>query len=107
VLRSQVVNSARTISLKRLLLAIFVGVAVGFLGASFGGPRLISWWYEPPSRDAFSCAGSVRTALAQFVTFQLVCAGIGGAASSLVLLLTRRFLQRRASERLANAASQK
>lgn len=72
------------------------GAVLGFAGSSAVGPSVISWWYEPPSKDAFSCAGSVRTALAQFVTMQLICAGVGALALTVIVLLIRRALKNRA-----------
>lgn len=74
---------------------------LGFAGSSVAGPSVISWWYEPPSRDAFSCAGSVRTALSQFVTMQLICAGVGALLLTLVVFLVRRTLKSRAQSRQA------
>ncbi|SRR5260221_2890882 len=80
---------------RRLGLEAAIGAALGFVASSLGGPAVISWWYEPPSKDAFSCAGSVRTALSQFVVMQLICAVVGGAALAALLFLSRRFLKRR------------
>lgn len=77
--------------LKVLAAQIAGGAVVGFVLSSVIGPTIISWWYEPPSRDAFSCAGSVRSALGQFVMMQLICAVVGA-----VLLTTSVFLVRRA-----------
>jgi hypothetical protein len=80
----------------RLILSVLAGGAVlGFAGSSVIGPSMISWWYEPPSKDAFSCAGSVRTALSQFVTMQLICAGVGSVALTVIVLLIRRALKNR------------
>lgn len=70
---------------------ILAGSAIGFLVWSFVGPQLISWWYEPPSKDAFSCAGSVRDALQKFVVMQLVSALVGAVVLGVVLLLGRRW----------------
>lgn len=52
---------------RRLALEVAVGAVLGFLTWSIVGPSVMGWWYEPPSKDAFSCAGSVRNALSQFV----------------------------------------
>jgi hypothetical protein len=81
----------------RLILSVLAGGAVlGFAGSSVVGPTMISWWYEPPSKDAFSCAGSVRTALSQFVTMQLICASLGALVLTVIVLLVRRALKNRA-----------
>lgn len=74
----------------RFALAATVGALVGLVGSSLGGPAVISWWYEPPSKDAFSCAGSVKTALSQFVVMQLGCALVGAVALALIVFLVRR-----------------
>jgi hypothetical protein len=66
------------------------GAAIGFAASCFVGPSLIGWWYEPPIKDAFSCASSVRAALAQFVKMQLICALLGGVAMALLFFLLRR-----------------
>lgn len=84
----------------RLILSVLAGGAVlGFAGSSVVGPTMISWWYEPPSKDAFSCAGSVRQALSQFVTMQLLCAGLGALGLTVIVLLVRRALKNRAQNR--------
>jgi divalent metal cation (Fe/Co/Zn/Cd) transporter len=75
---------------RKLALELAVGAILGFVGWSLGGPAVISLWYAPPSRDAFSCAGTVKEALSQFVTMQLVCAFAGGAVLALALFLIRR-----------------
>jgi hypothetical protein len=75
----------------RIAIQVGAGALVGLTGSSVGGPSVISWWYEPPSRDAFSCAGSVKSALGQFVMMQLVCAAIGGIAVAVIFFfLTKK-----------------
>jgi Mg/Co/Ni transporter MgtE len=78
---------------RRLALELVIGAVLGFVVWSFGGPTIISWWYEPPSRDAFSCAGSVRMALAQFVKMQLGAALFGAVAFALLLFGGRRIFK--------------
>lgn len=75
---------------RRSALEAALGAVVGFVVWSLGGPAVISWWYEPPSRDAFSCAGSVKTALSQFVTMQLISALVGAVGAGLLLFTLRR-----------------
>jgi hypothetical protein len=72
------------------------GAVLGFVASSVLGPTIISWWYEPPSRDAFSCASSVRSALGQFVAMQLVCAAVGAVGVTAVVFFVRRALRNRA-----------
>jgi hypothetical protein len=80
--------------LKRLGVELSIGAVLGFAGAILAGPSLIGWWYEPPSKDAFSCAGTVRTALSQFVKMELTCAGVGAAALMLIMFFARRAVQK-------------
>ncbi len=75
---------------RRIALEVSLGAVLGFTSWSVIGPAVISWWYEPPSRDAFSCAGSVKTALSQFVWMQLFCAVGGGVVLAAVLFTIRR-----------------
>ena len=79
------------------------GAVLGFVGSSLLGPTVISWWYEPPSKDAFSCAGSVRSALGQFVTMQLVCAALGAAGLTLIVFLIRRAVRNRGQSKASPA----
>jgi hypothetical protein len=82
---------------RRTALELAVGAVLGFLGWSFAGPTIIGWWYEPPSKDAFSCAGSVKMALAEFVKMQLFSA-IGGAVGFALLLFVGRRVFRPAAK---------
>ena len=88
-----------TSRLSRTLLELALGAAIGFAVWSFGGPGVIGWWYEPPSGDAFSCAGTVRTALTQFITMQLIFAACGAAVTALLLFSVRRALKKRATSK--------
>ena len=54
---------------RRTLLALCVGVILGFAGACVKGPTLVSWLFKP-LQDSFSCSGSVNEALTQFVELQ-------------------------------------
>jgi hypothetical protein len=81
---------------RRNALELCLGILLGVVAASVWGPVAISWWYEPPSRDAFSCAGTVQKALSQFVMLQLGCAAAGGVALWLFSFIVRRLWSRRA-----------
>jgi|SRR5688572_16453600 hypothetical protein len=89
-------EAAGSSSTRWILSVLAGGAVVGFAGSSLFGPAVISWWYEPPSKDAFSCAGSVRQALSQFVTMQLICAGIGAVVLAIIGYVIRRALRNRA-----------
>lgn len=75
---------------KRTATGAAIGAVLGFVAWSVIGPAVISWWYEPPSKDAFSCAGSVKTALSQFVMMQLISAAIGAGGLAVTLFALRR-----------------
>lgn len=75
---------------KRTASSAAVGAVVGFVAWSIIGPAVISWWYEPPSKDAFSCAGSVKTALSQFVWMQLVSAAVGATGLAVIWFALKR-----------------
>jgi len=81
--------------LKKTILQLGAGVALGFLVACLFGPRVISFWYQPPSKDAFSCAGSVESALTQFVWLQLGFAAVGGLGLWLALVFGGRLFRRK------------
>jgi hypothetical protein len=70
------------------------GATLGFAASCFFGPGFLGWWYEPPIKDAFSCASSVRAALSQFVKMQLISAAVGGVLAMVVVFFVRRALQR-------------
>lgn len=74
---------------------VLAGSALGFVIWSLVGPGMIGWWYEPPSKDAFSCAGTVRSALGQFVAMQMVSAVVGATILGLGLFLVRRWWAKR------------
>lgn len=80
---------------RRVGVALAIGAVLGFGASSFVGPSIIGWWYEPPIKDAFSCASSVRAALHQFVTMQLVCAALGAVIIALIAFFVSRSRRKR------------
>lgn len=88
---------------RRVGASFAAGSALAFVATGFLGPGIIGWWYEPPSKDAFSCASSVRDALAAFVKFQLISAAVGGVAMLLLVFLVRRSLAERAARKVEPA----
>lgn len=78
---------------RRLALEVAIGAVLGFLTWSIVGPSVMGWWYEPPSKDALSCAGSVRSALSQFVVVEIFAAVGGGLFLAGALFLVRRLFR--------------
>jgi hypothetical protein len=85
---------------RRTLLALCVGVILGFVAAMLKGPTLVSWLFKP-LQDSFSCSGSVNEALGQFVELQLSCAVLGGILALVLQFFFRRFLRKRADAKRA------
>jgi hypothetical protein len=83
---------------KRTVLELLVGAAIGFVGWSLTGPKMISWWYEPPAQGAISCGPSVDLALSQFVRNELIITVLGALGVVLVMFLIRRALANRAAK---------
>jgi hypothetical protein len=80
----------------RTLAELLIGAGLGMALIGFIGPGLISWWYQPPIKDAFSCASSVQAALQQFVWLQLIVALAFAFLTILGSFLVRRRLSKRA-----------
>lgn len=83
------VTSSSRSRVRLVALQLAIGALLGFVLWSIFGPQVVSWWYEPPSKDAFSCAGSVRGALGDFVKYQLLAALAGAIVVILLVLLAR------------------
>jgi hypothetical protein len=76
----------------RITMPLAIGALLGLLVWSFGGPTVVSWWYEPPVKEALSCAPSVRQAVTDFVRWGLGVAAISALVTlTLVSLVRRRF----------------
>jgi hypothetical protein len=81
-----------------------VGMLAGLVLACLAGPAFVSFWYKPPSGDAFNCAGTVTEALAYFVKLELFAGMLGGAFILLTSFLLRRMLRKRREARTAVGA---
>ena len=79
-----------TSAAKRIAIGAAIGGVIGFTIWSLVGPAVIGWWYEPPSKEALSCGGSVKMALSQFVTMQLISAAIGAVGLGVLLFVFGR-----------------
>ena len=88
----------------RIAIQLGAGAFFGLTAAGLGGPSVISWWYEPPSRDAFSCAGSVKSALGQFVVAQLTCGAIGAVGAAALYFFAGRALAKKKSASAATSS---
>ena len=77
----------------------FAGSGLGFVVWTLLGPGIIGGLYAPLSRDAFSCEGSVRSALERFVFMQAICAVGGAALVAATLFFGRRWWARRAQRK--------
>ena len=97
----EVVVVSKTSPVRRRGIEAAVGMLAGFVLACLTGPAFVSFWYKPPSGDAFSCAGSVTEALGDFVKLQFFAGIIGGAFILLVSFLFRRMLRKRREARTA------
>jgi hypothetical protein len=93
-------ESAVTTSSRRFVPQLAIGAVLGFSTSCCLGPGLVGWWYEPPIKDAFSCANSVRAAISAFVQMQFISAGVG----AFVVLLGVFFVRRAFSKRDPGAA---
>jgi hypothetical protein len=78
-----------------------IGMLAGLVLACVSGPAFVSFWYRPPSGDAFNCAGTVTEALGDFVKLELFAGLVGAAFILLVSFFFRRTLRRRREARTA------
>jgi hypothetical protein len=76
----------------------------GLVFACLSGPQFVSFWYKPPSGDAFNCSGTVTEALSYFVKLQLVAGLLGGSLLLAISFLLRRTLRKRREARVAPSA---
>ncbi|HET9954882.1 MAG TPA: hypothetical protein VFQ61_10275 [Polyangiaceae bacterium] len=95
----------RSSPVRRTALELAIGLVAGVVGASVFGPSMISFWYEPPSKDAFSCASSVEQALKDFLKLQLGLALVGALVLVLASFLVRRFFRQRRERRSSNTGA--
>lgn len=100
----EVVVVSKSSPVRRRGLEGAVGMLAGLVLACLSGPQFVSFWYKPPSGDAFSCAGTVTEALNYFVKLQLAAGVIGGGLILLVSFLFRRMLRKRREARAVTSA---
>ena len=97
----EVLVVTKTHPVRRRALEGAVGMLAGLVIACLSGPAFVSFWYKPPSGDAFSCAGTVTEALAYFVELELFAGVAGGVFILLMSFLFRRMLRKRREARTA------
>jgi hypothetical protein len=86
------------------IISLVCGLVFG-LAATLLGPKLITYWYQPPAPHAFDCTAQVQWGLYRLVWTQFIATGIGLLVGIIVALL----LHNRKAHRLAaktQAASQ-
>jgi len=76
--------------LKRTLIELVTGAALGFVAWCLLGKRLTSAWFGTPG-GSFSCQNDVVIALDRFVAMQLYSAVGGALVAFLGMLLIRRW----------------
>jgi len=97
----EVVVVSKTSPVRRRAVEGAVGMLAGLVLACLSGPAFVSFWYKPPSGDAFSCAGTVTEALSYFVKLELFAGLAGGGFILLMSFLLRRMLRKRREARTA------
>ena len=99
-----VVLAPKPSHLKRRGVEGVVGMLAGLVLACLSGPQFVSFWYKPPSGDAFNCAGTVNDALAYFVKLQLFAGVVGGGIILLLSFFLRRMWRKRQQARAVPSA---
>jgi hypothetical protein len=97
----EVVVISKSSPARRRAIEGVVGALAGLVLACLAGPAFVSFWYKPPSGDAFNCAGSVTNALGDFVKLQLGSGLLGGGLILVTSFFFRRMLRRRREARTA------
>jgi hypothetical protein len=86
--------------MKRLLLVLALGALLGGVGFAWFSPRLIEWYFSPPSDLAFSCKPAVEWAITTYRKVIFTGMLMGGIATSLLFFA----LQSRKSTKQAELA---
>ena len=80
---------AKSSAFMRFGVPLLVGALLGVVLWSLVAPRVIGWWYEPPVKDALSCAPSVRRAIGDFLSAELIIAGLSGLTMLILVTVVR------------------
>lgn len=63
--------------MKKFILFVAIGVFIGNFSATFFGPSLLTWWFEPPVNTPINCTEPIKWAMERLVTLQMTGSAIG------------------------------
>lgn len=72
--------------MKKLLLLCTLGLISGNLLATYIGPSLLGWYFDPPVQMAVNCNEPIRWAMQKLVIFQLAGSVVGMVIGFVVAL---------------------
>jgi hypothetical protein len=75
--------------MKRTAILALLGGLVFGLAATLLGPKLITYWYQPPAPHAFDCTAQVQWGLYRLVWTQFIATGFGLLVGVIISLLLR------------------
>lgn len=88
-------------TLKRILIGLSAGAAVGMAGALLVAPAILSWWARPAVPTMCSCVEQVDWALSNLRQSQL----FAGLAAAVAVAAVAELVRWRRSRRTASAAA--
>lgn len=83
--------------MKKFLLLSVIGLSVGNFAATFFGPSILTWWFEPPVNTPINCTEAMSWAMNRLVTFQMI-----GSCVGLVFGLIAAFIMFRDKKETSN-----
>jgi hypothetical protein len=63
--------------MKKFIVFCVVGLAIGNFAATFFGPSLLTWWFQPPVDTPINCTVPITWAMQRLITLQMIGSGIG------------------------------
>lgn len=72
-----------------LMITVPIGFVLGLILATIVAPKMVYYWYTPPTGTGLSCAPAVEWALGQVVKFQLAFMVIGGVLGGVLAYVLR------------------
>lgn len=79
--------------MKKFILFCAIGLVVGDFAATFFGPSLLAWWFEPPVNTPINCTEPIVWAMKRLVTLQMIGSCIGlffGAIAAFILFKNKK-----------------